>query len=319
MLDTDIGNYNLQDILKLFKLPIDFGEADLKRAKRTTMKTHPDVSRLPADYFRFFCAAYRMLEQIYECRHSRRLREAELETRDAAMYMNTKYEVETDGEKALLLKDITKRDDFGGWFNNMFEKLDVHDGENDRGYEEWLRSSDSDAESAAAAARGMKASEMDAYFEARKASAAREASKRQLVRHNGGIAEFNQAATSRGGGYELDRSGQMTEQYSYASGVFDKLQYEDLKKAHTETVIPVSIEEELRKRPQFNSVEDYTSFRERQNVLAPTEEESRGELMRSAKRDSEFETQRAFNLIRQDEEGRRNQEKWWGTLRSIRG
>ena len=45
-LDLDIDNYDLLDILKLFKIEYHFTEEDLKKVKRTVLKTHPDKSKL---------------------------------------------------------------------------------------------------------------------------------------------------------------------------------------------------------------------------------------------------------------------------------
>ena len=59
--DLDISHYNLQDILSLFKVPINFDEQDMKRAKAIVLKTHPDKSKLPPEYFRFYSQAYKML------------------------------------------------------------------------------------------------------------------------------------------------------------------------------------------------------------------------------------------------------------------
>jgi len=68
-LDLNIDNYNLPDILSLFNLPTLFNDADLKRAKLAVLKTHPDKSDLPKEYFLFFTKAYRILHQIYTIRH----------------------------------------------------------------------------------------------------------------------------------------------------------------------------------------------------------------------------------------------------------
>ena len=46
-MDLDINNYNLDDLLNLFKISAHFGESDLKRAKQIVLKTHPDKSGLP--------------------------------------------------------------------------------------------------------------------------------------------------------------------------------------------------------------------------------------------------------------------------------
>ena len=68
-LDLNIDNYNLPDILALFNLPTLFNDADLKRAKLAVLKTHPDKSQLPKEYFLFFTKAYRIIHQIYTIRH----------------------------------------------------------------------------------------------------------------------------------------------------------------------------------------------------------------------------------------------------------
>ena len=65
-LDLDINNYDLHDILALFKLDKDFSENDLKKAKQLVLKMHPDKSRLDAKYFLFFSSAYKRLYSIYE-------------------------------------------------------------------------------------------------------------------------------------------------------------------------------------------------------------------------------------------------------------
>ena len=52
--DLNIENYNLDDILHLFKLPIDFTLTDLKKAKKQALMTHPDRSGLVSKFFLFY-------------------------------------------------------------------------------------------------------------------------------------------------------------------------------------------------------------------------------------------------------------------------
>ena len=59
--DLNIDNYNLNDILELFKLDYNFDSSDLKKAKRVVLMTHPDKSKLPKEYFLFYTKAYKML------------------------------------------------------------------------------------------------------------------------------------------------------------------------------------------------------------------------------------------------------------------
>ena len=68
--DLDIDNYNLEDILKLFNVPLNFNEEDMKTAKKMTLMTHPDKSGLDKDYFLFYSKAYKKLHGIYTFRQN---------------------------------------------------------------------------------------------------------------------------------------------------------------------------------------------------------------------------------------------------------
>ena len=65
-IDLDITNYNYEDLLRLFTMPYDFDENDLKRAKKVVLKMHPDKSHLSPEYFLFFSKAYKTIYSIYE-------------------------------------------------------------------------------------------------------------------------------------------------------------------------------------------------------------------------------------------------------------
>ena len=53
-LDLDLNNYELEDLLNLFKLPYNFSEEQLKSAKKIVLQTHPDKSNLPERLFFIF-------------------------------------------------------------------------------------------------------------------------------------------------------------------------------------------------------------------------------------------------------------------------
>ena len=64
-MDLNINNYDLEDILNLFKIPTNFNEAHLKQAKKMVLKTHPDKSGLSPEYFLFYSKAYKVLYSIH--------------------------------------------------------------------------------------------------------------------------------------------------------------------------------------------------------------------------------------------------------------
>ena len=69
-LDLNIHNYDLNDLLNLFRLPFHFKEEHLKDAKKIVLKTHPDKAGLDKEYFMFFSQAYKYLLKIHQLRQS---------------------------------------------------------------------------------------------------------------------------------------------------------------------------------------------------------------------------------------------------------
>ena len=95
-LDLNIDNYNLDELLELFHLSYDFTENDLKQAKRIVLRTHPDKSGLPKEYFLFFSKAYKIVFNIYEFRHK-------------SKNQSTEYVVEKNEEHEVMLKKLQKK------------------------------------------------------------------------------------------------------------------------------------------------------------------------------------------------------------------
>ena len=101
-MDLNLANYDLPDLLNLFKLDYDFDADDLKRAKKTVLQTHPDKAPdLPKDYFLFFSEAYKMLYAVYQFRYK--------STQTNITGANTVYYVEKDEEHDLLLKQLHQK------------------------------------------------------------------------------------------------------------------------------------------------------------------------------------------------------------------
>ena len=107
-MDLNIENYDLADLLELFKLDFEFDEEALKRVKKMVMQTHPDKSGLDKKYFLFFSSAYKIIFSIYEFRHK------------SSKYQSTEYKVEKDEAKEILLRDLQKKPNFNKIFNELF-------------------------------------------------------------------------------------------------------------------------------------------------------------------------------------------------------
>ena len=114
-LDLNLANYDLPDLLTLFKLDYDFDSEDLKRVKKMVLKTHPDKAPdLPKDYFLFFSEAYKMLYAVYQFRYK--------STETNITHAKPVYYVEKDEEHDLLLQQLRAKPNFNKIFNDLFEK-----------------------------------------------------------------------------------------------------------------------------------------------------------------------------------------------------
>ena len=131
--DLDIENYELEDILNLFRLQYNFVEADLKRAYRMALKLHPDKSGLDGEYFRFYMKAYKIVENIFNFRNRKK--------KCAYDVVYNAKETDISEDKAVLLHSLNGKSikEFNKWFNEQFEKTKVNDDENDSGYGKWIK------------------------------------------------------------------------------------------------------------------------------------------------------------------------------------
>jgi hypothetical protein len=365
-LDLNIDNYNLPDILALFNLPTLFNEADLKRAKLAVLKTHPDKSQLPKEYFLFFTKAYRIIHQIYTIRHPATnehytervertprtssvpslrcvgkdtLREPytpiDIEGKAAIsaaksivdygrMIRQEGYQPDSNDEYSQATHERMKRrldemmmtggrgggtstipdkatkvSEFNRWFNEKFEQYRLKDEELETGYEEWFRDGQTEEDSEQDGNKGGNWADKVAILNQRKQELRNKyalVERKELEYAGGGGGGGN---SSSGGGYDLTRE----RPQEYSSGIFDSLKYEDLKKAHTETVIPVT-EEDYYKTRRFNTVNELQTFRDQSrrdlySQINPAEQKQMYEQSRI--RQEEEDTRRAFILAKQDE------------------
>ncbi|MDC1321457.1 hypothetical protein N8261_05790, partial [Flavobacteriaceae bacterium] len=105
---------------------------------------------------------------------------------------------------------------------------------------------------------------------------------------------------------------------NYGSSVFDKLQYEDLRKAHSESVIPVT-DEDFHRRKKYSTVDELN--RERTQDMINGEKEWVGshedKLKNMNTNDEDVNIRRAYKLMNQDEQIRDNYNKFWTDLKRI--
>lgn len=365
-LDLNIDNYNLPDILALFKLPTTFNKEDLKRARLAVLKTHPDKSQLPNEYFLFFTKAYRIVHQIYTIRHPETnmhytervertpvassvvpsLRCVAKDTLSAPytpidggaaaatatsaaaksvvdydrLIRTEGYRPDADDEYSQTTHDRMKRrldemmginknsklpnhepakvSEFNKWFNEKFDQYRLKDDEAETGYDTWFRgNADTTNTNTSNDDNGEGGSWADKVAQLNQ--------RKQELRNKYALVQRQELEYASdygmggGGGYDLTRE----RPQEYSSGIFGNFRYEDLKKAHTETVIPVT-EEDFYKTKRFNNVNELQTFRDqsRRDLHRQTSKAEQEQIYQQTKlRQEEEDTRRAFILAKQDE------------------
>ena len=292
-IDFNLENYDLQDLLNIFQLNYNFNMNDLKNAKKIVLQTHPDKSGLEKEYFLFYCKAFRIIKKIYDFRNK---------TPDSLNINNSKIEylaeTEEDLGNRLLIDNLLKKDnfDFNNWFNETFEKVNIINEERKVGYGDWFKT-DEDIDTTSTTLNMMH----ERIGEKKKAMSA-------LVKKNE-IQELNSTTICQG----IDGSAPD----SYGSDIFSKLPYEDLKVAHTETVVPVC-ENDYNKVLKFNNVEVLRAHRNNQDMKPMSNNDASKYNNNKTINDTEENINLAYRLAKQDEEMEKANKTWWANLRLLK-
>jgi len=283
-IDLNIENYNLDELLNLFNINYNFTEEDLKNAKKKVLRTHPDKSKLPKDYFLFYSKAYKYLYKIFDFRKKKNLLEK-----------NPDYDSnEIDNENKLLLKEQFKNNkDFHKWFNKMFDNLYIKDDYSSNGYGDWLSSSE------------------NTFNLENKTKDEQELILKNYKKELRIVNKINEPFIHTQCSNIINES---TDNYQN-SDIFSKLPFEDVKKAHTETIIP--IDETVDKNKQFNNVFEYQLYRKNQKFEIMNEETSSNFFKTKHVNETSNATQQAFKLIKQEEKSIENNNIFWSKLKLL--
>lgn len=291
-IDFNLENYDLNDILALFKLNYNFNLDELKEAKKLVLKTHPDKSGLDKEYFLFYCKAFRIIKKIYDVKNKKE----ECLDREKSK-MNYKIEEEEKWGDKILIENLLKKDkkEFNIWFNKTFDKINIIEEERKNGYGNWFKT-DEDIDS----------TETSFYMMHQKINDKKKSMSSLIKRNN-----INELC-SNNSFQQIDG----TAPSSYQSGIFSKLSFEDLKVAHTETVIPVS-EDDFKNMKKFNNLENLRNYRNKQNINPLSENDSKKYFNNKNNLEEMENLQVAYKLAKQEEQIERANKKWWANLRLL--
>jgi len=260
--DLDINNYDLPDILRLFKLPADFTPAELKQARSRVLALHPDKSSLDSQYFVFFSKAYAMLQTVHE-----------FKTKSKSISSRDDFDL-TAEQHAALAAFTARGGNASQLINETFEQHDLKTDYARGGYGDWLKSGDDDAP-----VRQQSMAEMGQEFERIRRE------QRALVQYKGPV----EYGTNHFDGAMID--GASTNDYS-GNG------HMDLRAAYENSINTVDTENIGQ---TFGSVDALAAFRSNQLLAPMAEDEAWAVLQQAEDNDNAVSMGRAFRLAQQAE------------------
>ena len=189
-------------------------------------------------------------------------------------------------EHAIKLKNFIRSDDFNDKFNTLFEETFSRD---TNGYDDWLKNTPIEDYSS---------KNRNTYFS--------DNHKSIVVKDKYDVVDIN----NLGNNY-LDSD--YIEDYS--SSTFNSLQYDDVKKAYSETFIPVNENDE--RINMFNSIDDLKRFRQGDATDQLTEEESEKYLADAKFSENKQINNKIYKHIKQDKHHQDEKHKWWNNFNKL--
>jgi len=273
--------YKFNEILELFGLSYNITIDDIKRVKNTVLKTHPDKSRLPSEYFLFYKKAFDLIVQYYnETQKTSATVPQQNPIYDTSSVSNNNKSIDKQVHQNLNKMD---KNDFSQKFNALFEKnmqTQVDPNKN-----EWFTTE-------------------TPLYNVPKAN-----SSSGIARAIDQIKETTSAMTKYRGVEELMVRSTGTSLYEdeeedvYVScDPFSKLKFDDLRKVHKDQTVFAVKESDYKKRQQYKSFDDLNKVRNSMD-LTPLEKENAERILREKE-----QQKREFILAKQHESNLRTME-----------
>ena len=162
-------------------------------------------------------------------------------------------------EHKYIIKNMNNKEDFHNWFNRLFEKYYTRD---DDGYGDWLKSNDD-------ITKMTNFNEMTNNIDIIK----KQQKERSIVKH----VDFEQNANLSCGSSEL----YSTNNNYTSTNSFGSIQYNDLKQAFQETLVPVT-NDDYNNKQKFSTIQELNIYR-KQNETKPLSEEEVNIFMKQKK------------------------------------
>ena len=250
--NLDIHMYSLKELLGLFNTDYNISFEDLKRAKKQVLMTHPDKSKLPAEYFLFYKKAFDIVVNFYNNQN----KQSQNITTENTTYVPSCISDTNKSTSKQITTAINKLDkqEFQDKFNKLFESNMVKKTNNARN--EWFSKDEPIYENS----DNVNSNNMGQIFDKIKDK------QTGMVKYKG----VENLVVNSGSGSNLYDDDDNDDDTYVTSDPFSKLKFDDLRKVHKdETVLSVS-ERDYNKVKKYSSVDHF--MRERGNqTLTPLE------------------------------------------------
>jgi hypothetical protein len=254
--------YSLKDLLALFHTDYNINLEDLKRAKKQVLMTHPDKSKLPAEYFLFYKKAFDIVVNFYNNQNKQTQKPSAENTTYVPASVSDNNKNTTKQIKSAI--NNMNAQEFQDKFNTIFENNMVKKTNSSRN--EWFSKDEPVFDNK----DDVNANNMGQIFDKIKEKQS------GLVRYTG----VNNLVVNSGSGSNFYEEDEDDDTY-VTSDPFSKLKFDDLRKVHkNETVLAVS-ERDFNKVKQYASVDHF--MRERGNQSLTPLEKPEAEKMLSMK------------------------------------
>ena len=289
-LDLNLDHYSLEDLYKLFNIPGQLNENSLKEAKQIVYKIHPDKSRLDPKYFRFFSSAYKRIYGIYEFQNkstSKRYVDEDYYDDSNKNVLNNMFETN---------KGLKDPKNFNSWFNEKFEKHRVEDDDTNKGYGDWLKSD-----------QGLYY--VDENITKTNMNEAFERQKKQIQ-----SLTVYQGITDSYSAFSGSLLGDQTDNFTGTDG---GLGFTDLRQAHVESVIPVTLED-YERMPKYKNVNEYKARRDMVDVTPLSKQESERMLLEQSRNLDQQSAALAYKYAQQSERSRQKSQSFFSDIKQIK-
>ena len=103
---------------------------------------------------------------------------------------------------------------------------------------------------------------------------------------------------------------------SFDSDLFSNLAFQDLHKAHTQSVIPVT-EEDYHAKEKFSTVNEFMTYRSQQDTRPLSEQQALQYLKNRTQTDDDLATKRAYQLAKEAEIIKKREQDFWAGIQRI--